>query len=148
MLDNAKPMCPECADDPGRQDQPDRRHFLRVAGGSAASLLVGGAAAPQLLASPSNPQRMVRVPRPAENLIRELYSTLTDAQRAMVVYRLCPTAAACLTSGAAAQQPGRSLRPAFWFFFAHHFFNGNAHRLREAAKRANAGVSSLHELKS
>ena len=89
MSETAK-RCPEC-DELVEQDQAiDRRNFIRVLGGSAASLLaVGGvaAAAPAVLADQpaARPQAAANTNRPAEAMIRELYNSLTAEQRTQVV---------------------------------------------------------------
>jgi hypothetical protein len=88
MLENPAPQCLEC-DEPELYET-DRRDFLRLAGGTAATLLVAGAAAPSTFAAASGTaavsNRIARAPRPAEALIRDLYASLTADQRAMVVY--------------------------------------------------------------
>jgi len=72
MSELQKPECPECAGE--FEADVDRRAFLQVVGGTAAALTVGGAAVQAAVA-----------PRPAENLVRELFSTLTDAQKSRVL---------------------------------------------------------------
>jgi hypothetical protein len=92
MSEQAK-RCPEC-DELVEQDQVvDRRNFIRVVGESAASLLaVGGlaAAAPAVLAdgpaaAPQQTPARRTANRPAEEMIRELYNSLTADQRGQVV---------------------------------------------------------------
>jgi hypothetical protein len=82
--------CPECDELVEQDTSIDRRNFIRVIGESAASLVaVGGlaAAAPSVLAgdpAPRPQQPAARV-RPAEEMIRELYASLSDDQRGQVV---------------------------------------------------------------
>ena len=76
MSEILRPNCPECAD----SDAFDRRDFIRVLGGTAATLAAGSAigAMPRVLAdAPAAP----RAPRPAEELVRELYNSLSAEQR-------------------------------------------------------------------
>jgi len=88
MQDNPKVHCPECNEHVERAETLDRRSFMRAVGGGAAALAtVGGlaAAAPSVLAqAPAAPAPRTG-PRPAEELIRELYTSLTADQRANVV---------------------------------------------------------------
>jgi hypothetical protein len=64
----------------------DRRGFIRSVGGTASLLAVGAVAgqAPRVWADPK-PAPANRVARPAEELIRELYTGLTDEQKRTVV---------------------------------------------------------------
>jgi hypothetical protein len=60
----------------------DRRNFIRVVGGTGAALAVGGVvgtAAVQGAAAPA------RKPKPAEELVKELHSSLSDRQKKRVV---------------------------------------------------------------
>lgn len=75
------PYCPEC-DEAFDFPEPlpvDRRGFLRVAGGTAAVALLGTAAS---AAAPTPTKK----PKPAEDLIKELYATLKDDQKKKLVY--------------------------------------------------------------
>jgi hypothetical protein len=72
--------CPEC-------DGLDRRDFVRVLGGTAATL-VGLQAAPSLLRADEPATAAPRVAKPAEALIRELYTGLSAEQKNKVVYNL------------------------------------------------------------
>src|SRR5262245_57796591 len=93
MSENAKAYCPECQEVVEQSEPLDRRGFIRVVGEQTATLLaVGGlaAAVPAVLAgdntqrpagAPANP----RTPRPAEEMIRELYTGLNGDQRGQVV---------------------------------------------------------------
>jgi hypothetical protein len=79
MAEFESPDCPEC-DEAFRFPEPpavDRRGFLRTAGGAAAAvaLAAGGARA----AAPPRPAR------PAEDLVKELFGTLTAGQKRTVV---------------------------------------------------------------
>ncbi len=77
MSEKLTPPCPECLS----PESLDRRDFIRVAGGAAAALTVAGTvAAPRLRA------REDKAPKPAEDLVKELYSTLTDEQKKIVVH--------------------------------------------------------------
>ncbi|MCI0463372.1 MAG: DUF3500 domain-containing protein [Gemmataceae bacterium] len=97
MSENSKAFCPECNEHVEQTDAVDRRTFLTAVGGQAASaLIVGGlvAVAPSVVsaqqATPTQPPAgqpatPARTPRPAEELIRELYRSLTPEQRTQVV---------------------------------------------------------------
>ncbi len=75
MSENPTP-CPECLD----PEALHRRDFIRAAGGAAAALtLAGTVAAPRLRA------RQDKAPNPAEDLVKELYATLTSDQKKIVV---------------------------------------------------------------
>jgi hypothetical protein len=88
MADNPKAFCPECDEQVAQPEGLDRRDFLRTVSGQAAvaALSAGGlvAATPRLLADAPTPTAD-RVPRPAEALVRELYSGLSFEQRQQVV---------------------------------------------------------------
>jgi len=77
------PYCPECDDAFDFPEPPpvDRRKFIRVVGGTTAAVAVGAVATgpAAALAPPKE-----RKPRPAEELIRELFSTLKDEQKKKV----------------------------------------------------------------
>jgi len=74
MSDTPRPLCPECA----APDAVDRRAFLRGAAAGAALLTVPATA--RLRAdTPATPVK------PSEDLVKELYSTLTAEQKALVV---------------------------------------------------------------
>jgi hypothetical protein len=70
--------CPECEAQPEPTPALDRRDFLRALGGSAAAVAAttGAGQAWSLAAEPA-----VKPAKPAEALIQELYTTLTDSQR-------------------------------------------------------------------
>jgi hypothetical protein len=85
MSEKAK-RCPECDELVAQDEAIDRRNFIRVIGESTASLLaVGGlaTAAPAVLAD--GPTARPVGNRPAEEMIRELYTSLTADQRGQVV---------------------------------------------------------------
>jgi len=92
MVEQPQQICPECHQPAQtREVGLNRRGFIRVLGGTAASLLAGGAAAPQLAsaapaAAPTPPLIPSTGPKPAEELVRELYNSLTQQQRSNVVY--------------------------------------------------------------
>lgn len=88
MSEMQKPFpCPECSEDfqaelSGLNGVSDlnRRAFLHTVGGTAAALALGSTAVqPVSAAAPPRP------PKPAEELIRELFSNLTDAQKNRVL---------------------------------------------------------------
>lgn len=80
MAEIETPYCPECDE---AFDFPEltpvaRRDFLRAVGGATAALALSGAVARS--AAPAS-----RQPRPAEELVRELHSTLSQEQKTRVV---------------------------------------------------------------
>jgi len=83
MAEFETPYCPEC-DEAFDFPEPlpvDRRDFMRVVGGTAAAVAltaVGGVKADTAPAA-------ARKPRPAEELVRELFATMDDAQKKRVV---------------------------------------------------------------
>jgi hypothetical protein len=89
MQEHDKPFCPECAEQDEQPEGLDRRDFIRVMGSQAATLLaLGGAAAsvPSAHADEAaKPPRADRPAKPAEALIRELYSTLSGDQKKATV---------------------------------------------------------------
>jgi hypothetical protein len=83
MNEQPKVQCPECAD----PDSVGRRDFLMAAGGTAvtlASLQFVPQALAQQTAQPAQPAARAAA-KPAEALIRELYTGLTAEQRGRVV---------------------------------------------------------------
>jgi hypothetical protein len=91
MSEDRKPFCPECADEP-QLETPDRRGFIRVVGERTAALFALGGLAGTLPAAPSTeetkPKTAERPAKPAESLVRELYSTLSDDQKKQLVLPL------------------------------------------------------------
>ncbi|MCI0681596.1 MAG: DUF3500 domain-containing protein [Gemmataceae bacterium] len=78
-----QPFCPECAD-----EALDRRNFFTAVGGTAVTLvgLQAVSSGPRVLGqAPAAQAPAARQARPAEALIRELHSTLTDEQKRRVV---------------------------------------------------------------
>jgi len=71
--------CPECK----TQDAMDRRSFMRTLGGTTA-VLAAGAAAPRVWAE-AQPAPANHVGKPAEAMIQELYSGLSQEQKDKVV---------------------------------------------------------------
>lgn len=72
--------CPECATPAAASVGVDRREFIRAVSGSLAAVTVG---------STLLPARRVRAQgteKPAETLVRELYSTLSDEQKKSLVF--------------------------------------------------------------
>jgi hypothetical protein len=80
MSEKLSSNCPECL------DPVDRRGFMKTMGGTA-SLLAAGAVAgsSQRVWADPQPAPANRAAKPAEALIRELYSGLTDEQKTQVV---------------------------------------------------------------
>lgn len=78
----------DCVDCEPIQEGIGRRDFLLAVGGTAVSVasleLIPSLASAQPAVTP--PAQPARAPRPAEALIRELFSGLSDAQKARVVY--------------------------------------------------------------
>ncbi|MEN9572889.1 MAG: hypothetical protein RL514_744 [Verrucomicrobiota bacterium] len=76
------PACPECAESnaPGL----GRRDFIRTLTGGAVGVLGATALLPHPAAGAA-PAEAVRPPKPAENLVRELFATLTDEQKKAMV---------------------------------------------------------------
>jgi len=83
MLELQKPHCPECTDSEGM----DRREFINTGISSALALSAIGSIPATLQAQqpPAQPAQP-RQAKPAEALIQELYSTLTDEQKQHVVF--------------------------------------------------------------
>jgi len=81
MSEPIRPNCPECTDPTERSSGFDRRDFFRVLG-SGAALAAASSIAPRLLAEPAPAQKAAK---PAEALIQELHSTLSESQKAQVV---------------------------------------------------------------
>src|SRR5262245_61693928 len=80
MSEVEKPGCPECAGEFELPGVVDRRRFIRVVGGQTAGLLaLGGLSGSARAAAP--PARK----KPGEDLVRELYSGLSAAQKKRVV---------------------------------------------------------------
>lgn len=81
MSEIQKPACPECA----TPESLDRRDFIRVLGGTTATLAAGSlvGATPRLRA---DAPAATRTPGPAEDLVRELHASLTAEQRPQAVY--------------------------------------------------------------
>lgn len=78
-----QPFCPECAD-----ESLDRRTFFNAVGGTAVTLvgLQAVSSAPRVLGqAPAAAAPAARQAKPAEALIRELHSTLSDDQKRRVV---------------------------------------------------------------
>lgn len=80
MSSSENPLCTECSD----LGSVDRRHFIRVLGGSAAILASGVTPSLALAQNPAQaPARNAgtKATRPAEALIRELHDTLSADQK-------------------------------------------------------------------
>ncbi len=88
MTETPKPFCPECEEPREDLISPDRRDFMRSVGqGAAALLAVGGLAASARTAhaDPLIIRSRVRAEKPAETLVKELFSTLSDDQKEKLV---------------------------------------------------------------
>jgi hypothetical protein len=83
MLNESTYYCPQCDDGRDRKHVPSRRQFMRTLGGGTVALIAGGALSTRLLAAEGTENRK---PRPAEELIRELHASLSDSQKAELVY--------------------------------------------------------------
>src|SRR5262245_13586761 len=83
-------MCPECAADAEPLEAIDRRNFIRVVGGCAATALVSGGAV-SLTPAPAAARALLQqqytppAPHPAEALVRELHAGRTADQRRQLV---------------------------------------------------------------
>src|SRR5262245_1571549 len=79
MSENRNPACPEC-ESMDRAEALDRRDFIRVVSAGAAALTAtAGLGVPPLRAEEAK-----KVEKPAEGLIKELYSTLSADQKKQV----------------------------------------------------------------
>jgi len=72
--------CPECTE----QEAMDRRSFMRTVGGTTTALAAGSLAAPRVWAD-AQPAPANRSAKPAEALIQELYTGLSNEQKQQVV---------------------------------------------------------------
>ncbi len=110
MIEKTKVSCPDC----DTMDGVGRREFLLAAGGTAVTL-AGLELVPKLAAAaqPTTSQpAQPRAARPAEALVRELYDSLSDAQKQRVVYPW--------NHGAANNMPATRLRTYNAAIFANH----------------------------
>jgi len=83
MFETQKPYCPECNDSEGL----DRRGFIgTTVSGVVAVGALGSVPAALRAQNPAQPAPQPRPAKPAEGLIRELYSTLNEEQRRAVVF--------------------------------------------------------------
>ncbi len=85
MVENEKVQCPDC----DAIDGLDRRNFLMTVGGTAVTLASLEAIPTLAIAQQAQPAQPAAQParaKPAEALIRELFTSLTPAQRERVVY--------------------------------------------------------------
>jgi hypothetical protein len=84
MAEIESPYCPEC-DEAFAFPEPlpvDRRHFIRVVGGAAATVALGAAGSVHGARAETKTEKKTR---PAEELIKELFSGLKDEQKKKVV---------------------------------------------------------------
>lgn len=82
MLYESPFYCPDCDDGFDGPAPASRRQFLRGTLGGAAAVLSAASVARVLADEP----QAARPPKPAEELVRELYSTLSDEQKRHLVY--------------------------------------------------------------
>lgn len=106
MSEMNQERCPECDALEPAGDGLSRRLFMKAVGGSAVTL-AGLQAVPKVLPAvaaqqAAQPGRAANTPRPAEALVRELYTSLTADQRRDAVYPW--------NHGATADQPAARLR--------------------------------------
>jgi len=81
-MSELKPViCPECAD-PEFKNSLGRRDFIRVVGGGVAGVIGASSLAPSLFAA----EETAKTTKPAEDLVRELFSTMTGDQKKELVY--------------------------------------------------------------
>jgi hypothetical protein len=82
MAEIETPYCPECDEAFDFPEPPplDRRDFFRIAGGTTAAVALTGSAA--LGAAPTPAKKS----KPAEDLIKELFGTLSEDQKKKLVY--------------------------------------------------------------
>jgi hypothetical protein len=86
MSELNEPFCPECEAMRPEPEVIDRRNFIRVVSGSAAAVLtLGGAAGTMARADEAKAASVAAPAKPAEDLIKELYSTLSDEQKQKIV---------------------------------------------------------------
>jgi hypothetical protein len=81
MIDERSVSCPECDDLDQASPSLDRRDFIRVVGGGAAAVAVGGTALPVLARD-----KPAATTKPAEELVRELFASLSASQKKQVVH--------------------------------------------------------------
>jgi hypothetical protein len=85
MAEFESPYCPECAEAFDFPEPPplDRRRFIRVVGGAAAAVVLGTTGG-RVAAAPEE-ARIEKKPKPAEDLVKELFGTMTAEQKKSVV---------------------------------------------------------------
>ncbi len=85
MSEHAESFCPECAEHVEQPQALDRRNFIRVLGGSAAALTLTpalrAADAPKAKADLTSTASA----KPSEEMVKELFSTLSEDQRTKIV---------------------------------------------------------------
>jgi Protein of unknown function (DUF3500) len=84
MLYESTYYCPECDDGRDHRNTPSRRDFIRTIGGGTVALVAGGVLSTRLLAADAVTSD--HKTKPAEDLVRELYASLSGSQRAGLVY--------------------------------------------------------------
>jgi hypothetical protein len=82
MLNESTFYCPECDDGRDRPHVPSRRDFIKTVGGGTVALVAGGVLSTRLLAA----EGVEKKPRPAEELIKELYTSLSESQKKELVH--------------------------------------------------------------
>jgi hypothetical protein len=85
MAEIESPYCPEC-DEAFNFPEPlpvDRRNFIRLAGGTAAAVALGASGA--VRSAPADTTKNEKKSRPVEELVKELFSNLSDEQKKSVL---------------------------------------------------------------
>ncbi len=85
MKQTDKNYCPECEQEVQPAEPLDRRNFIRVLGTGTTSLLAAGAGAGLSRADAPAAARQAPRAKPAEALIQELHTSLSDEQKARVI---------------------------------------------------------------
>jgi len=83
MSENLTPVCPEC--ELGFGPTVDRRNFIRVLGGATAAVALGGTPAVLRAADTKTEKKETKTNKAAEELVKELFSTLKDEQKKLAV---------------------------------------------------------------
>lgn len=83
-MNKVEQVCPEC-EQVVESSELDRRGFIRVVGEATSLLAVGAAGTSLVRADEPAPRAAATQAKPAEALIRELHSTMTDEQKRTLV---------------------------------------------------------------
>src|SRR5438045_976507 len=84
MAEKQAPYCPECAGEPIHSPELDRRGFLRAVGATAAVAGMTGLLGTRRALGDTATKP---APRPAEELVKELFAGMTDDQKKTLVVR-------------------------------------------------------------